>query len=83
MPKRTEGRCIEGNQRGTGTLCTGYTHDGRMQQCGGGFFSGDKALHRLCSVGRRRIIVCLPCSLNGRVLIDKKMTVVGGFVAKD
>ena len=77
-----EGRCVEGYQRCAGALRPGHTADIRMGALDGGIFSGNQALPHV-RIGRAVVVVRLPSVLNGRVVIDKAVTVVGSFVAKD
>lgn len=78
----TEGRCVEGDQRSTGTFCSGYAVDKGMDALDGGILAGNQALPHV-GIGGAVIVVRLPCVLNGRVVIDKTVAVVGSFVAKD
>ena len=77
-----EGRCVEGYQCCAGALRPGYTADIGMGALDGGIFSGDQALPHV-GIGRAVVVVRLPCVLNSRVVVDKTVTVVGSFVAKD
>ena len=77
-----EGRCIEGYQCCAGALRPGHTADIRMGALDGGIFSGNQALSHV-RISRAVIVVRLPSVLNGRVVIDKAVAVVGGLVAKD
>ena len=77
-----EGRCVEGYQCCAGTLRPGHTADIRMGALDGGIFPGNQALPHV-RIGRVVVVVRLPCVLNGRVVVDKAVTVVGSFVAKD
>ena len=77
-----EGRCVEGYQRCAGALRPGHAADIGMGALDGGIFSGNQALPHV-GIGGAVIVVRLPCVLNGRVVIDKTVAVVGSFVAKD
>ena len=77
-----EGRCVEGYQCCAGALRPGHTADIRMGALDGGIFSGNQALPHV-GIGGAVIVVRLPCVLNGRVIVDKTVAVVGGLVAED
>ena len=77
-----EGRCVEGYQCCAGALRPGHTADIRMGALDGGIFSGNQALSHV-RISRAVVVVRLPSVLNGRVVVDKAVTVVGSFVAKD
>ena len=78
----TEGRCVEGDQRSTGALCTHHALDGGVHQCGRGLLAGDQALHRggVCVCGT---IVGLPGRLNGGGIVGENVVVVWRFVTEN
>ena len=77
-----EGRCVEGYQCCAGALRPGYTADIGMGALDGGILAGNQALPHV-GISRAVVVVRLPSVLNGRVVVDKAVTVVGSFVAKD
>ena len=77
-----EGRCIKGYQCCAGALRPGYTADIGMCALNRGILAGNQALPHV-RIGRAVVVVRLPSVLNGRVVVDKAVTVVGSFVAKD
>ena len=77
-----KGGCVEGHQCRAGTLRTLYSHDGRVHQCSRRLLTGDQALYRVCTC-RAVVVVRLPSVLNGRVVVDETVAVVGGLVAED
>ena len=77
-----EGRCVEGYQCCAGALRPGYTADIGMCALDGGILAGNQALPHV-RIGRAVVVARLPSVLNGRVVIDKAVAVVGSFVAKD
>ena len=77
-----EGRCVEGYQCCTGALRPGHAADIGMGALDGGILAGNQALPHV-GIGRAVVVVRLPCILNGRVVVDKAVTVVSSLVAED